>query len=457
MNEYYLAIDIGASSGRHILGWIQDGKIQSEEVYRFENGMKRMGESLCWDVDLLLEEVLNGMKKCGETGKIPKYMGIDTWAVDYVLLDKDGNKLGNTYGYRDRRTVGVREKVYEIISKEELYTRTGIANNEFNTIFQLMAHKWQESEILEKAEHLLMVPDYLCYKLTGIMETEYTNASTTGLVDANAKNWDFEIIEKLGLPKKIFKEIKMPGKKLGDLKSDIAKKAGFNVNVMTVASHDTASAVLSVPYDGKGVYISSGTWSLMGVETDKPDCSVQAMKKGFTNEGGFGGKYRYLKNIMGLWMIQSVRNEWGRKYSFAEICEMAKAEKDYEAFVDVNDKSFLAPESMTEAVKSYCKSHGETVPENEGQIAKVIYESLAKSYSQTVEELKENLGMDIDKIYIVGGGCNATYLNELTAKYTKTQVSAGPSEATAIGNIMAQILGSKMKMDVNEARKMICY
>lgn len=457
MRESYLAIDIGASGGRHILGWIEDGVIKSKEIYRFENGMTKDGESLCWDVEKLFEEVKKGMKICHEMGEIPKSVGIDTWAVDYVLLDKNEKILGKTYGYRDKRTEGIEEKVYQKVSEIDLYMRTGIAKHSFNTIFQLMAAKEQEPELLEEAKDMLLIPDYLYYRLTGVKKTEYTNATTTGLVNAATKEWDFRIIDKLKLPKRIFKEIVMPGTRLGMLKEEVAAEVGYNTQVITVATHDTASAVLAVPYSGNGVYISSGTWSLMGVEMERPDCSKQARIKGFTNEGGYEGKYRYLKNIMGLWMIQSLRNETGKRYSFEQLCSMAKKEEKYEETIDVNDDRFLAPKSMIEEVKAYCREHEKKVPENDAQIAKLIYESLAKSYGETVEEIKENLGVNVKDIYVVGGGANAGYLNDLTAKYTNASVHIGPTEATAIGNLIAQIIGSGADLSVNEARKMIAY
>ena len=454
--DYYLAVDIGASSGRHVLGWLENGILKTEEVYRFDNGMEKKDGHLCWNIESLYNHIIEGMKRCRQIGKTPAYMGIDTWAVDYVLLDKDDNVLGNTYGYRDHRTDGMDRVVYGKASQEELYLRTGIQKQIFNTIFQLMAHREKEQDILSRAEHMLMIPDYLNFLLTGVKQTEYTNATTTGLVAAKSGNWDLELIDRLGLPKKIFKPIVKPGTRVGSLRQDIARQVGYNLSVMLPATHDTASAVLSVPYDGDGIYISSGTWSLMGTERRQADCRIVSLNSNMTNEGGFGDTVRYLKNIMGLWMIQSVRNELGRKHTFGELCDMAEEEKDFTALVDVNDESFLSPNSMINAVKEYCKSHNcPDIPHTAGQLAKTIYESLAVSYGETVKKLEMLCGRSFSSIYIVGGGSNADYLNRLTARATGKTVYAGPTEATAIGNIMAQMIGAGLVKTTADGRKII--
>lgn len=453
--EYYLAIDIGASSGRHILGWIEKGKLKTEEVYRFDNGLKDVDGSKCWDIPHLKASVIEGMKQCKKIGKIPSYMGIDTWAVDYVLLDAEDNILGKTYGYRDKRTEGMDKLVYDVISEEELYGNTGIQKQIFNTIYQLMAHKTKEPELLEKAEDMLMIPDYLNFVLTGIKHTEYSNASTTQLVNAITGEWYMALIKKLGLPEKIFKGIFNPGNKVGSLSKEIVEEVGYDLTVMLPATHDTASAVLAVPYKSEGIYISSGTWSLMGTELMHANCKEISRELNYTNEGGFGRRYRYLKNIMGMWMIQSVRNELGREHSFAQMCQMAEAEKDFTSTVDVNDQSFLAPDSMIQAIKDYCEKTGQQVPKTVGQLAKVVYTSLSQSYAKTAEELENITGKKYDEIYIVGGGCNAEYLNRLTANATGKTVYAGPSEATAIGNIMAQMIGTGRVEDIAVARRII--
>lgn len=454
--DYYLAVDIGASGGRHILGSLENGILKTEEVYRFDNGMEKREGHLVWNMESLYGNIIEGMKRCRQIGKTPTYMGIDTWAVDYVLLDKDDKVLGEAYGYRDHRTDGMDKAVYSKASQEELYKRTGIQKQIFNTIFQLMAHKKKEPDILDKAEHMLMIPDYLNFLLTGVKHTEYTNATTTGLVAAKSGDWDLELIDRFGFPRKIFKPIVKPGARVGSLRQNIADEVGYNLSVMLPATHDTASAVLSVPYDGDGIYISSGTWSLMGIERKEADLRPLSLNRNITNEGGFGDTFRYLKNIMGLWMIQSVRNELGRKYSFGELCDMAEKEEEFQGFVDVNDESFLSPDSMIRAVKEYCiKNNSGNIPETPGQLAKTIYYSLSISYRDTVRELEEQSEKIYPSIYIVGGGCNADYLNRLTAIATGKKVYAGPTEATAIGNIMAQMIGTGLVKNMTEGRRII--
>ena len=452
MEKYYLAVDIGASSGRHMLASMKDGKMQLEEVYRFPNGMDNKNGTLCWDVERLITEIKNGLKKCKEIGKIPVSMGIDTWGVDYVLLDKDDNILGDTAGYRDSRTEGMDEKVYEVISQDDLYARTGIQKQIFNTIYQLMAVKQSHPEYLEQAETILMIPDYFNFLLTGVKKNEYTEATTGQLISPKTNDWDYELIDMLGYNSRMFLPVSMPGTVVGDFTEEVQKEVGFNCTVVLPATHDTGSAVLAVPTnDDDAVYISSGTWSLMGIERKEADCSMESMKANFTNEGGYGHRFRYLKNIMGLWMIQSVKKEFTEDLSFAEICEMASKET-ISSIVDCNDDCFLAPKSMIGAVQKFCRDTDQQVPETVGEISSVIYNSLAKCYGDTVEEIEAITGKKYSTIYVVGGGSNAGYLNELTAKYTGRKVSAGPSEATAIGNIIVQMLHDGVFASLPEAR-----
>ena len=452
MEKYYLAVDIGASSGRHMLASMKDGKMQLEEVYRFPNGMDNKNGTLCWDVDRLITEIKNGLKKCKEIGKIPVSMGIDTWGVDYVLLDKDDHILGDTVGYRDSRTEGMDEKVYEVIPQDDLYARTGIQKQIFNTIYQLMSVKESHPEYLEQAGTILMIPDYFNFLLTGVKMNEYTEATTGQLISPKTNDWDYELIDMLGYNSKMFRPVSMPGTVVGDFTEDVQKEVGFNCTVVLPATHDTGSAVLAVPTnDDDAVYISSGTWSLMGIERKEADCSMESMKANFTNEGGYDHRFRYLKNIMGLWMIQSVKKEFTEDLSFAEICEMASKET-IPSIVDCNDDCFLAPESMIEAVQKFCRDTDQPVPETVGEISSVIYNSLAKCYGDTVEEIEAITGKKYSTIYVVGGGSNAGYLNELTAKYTGRKVSAGPSEATAIGNIIVQMLHDGVFASLPEAR-----
>ncbi len=452
MEKYYLAIDIGASSGRHMLAGMKDGKMQLEEVYRFPNGMDNKNGTLCWDVERLFTEIKNGLKKCKEIGKIPVSMGIDTWGVDYVLLDKDDNILGDTVGYRDSRTEGMDEKVYEVIPQDDLYARTGIQKQIFNTIYQLMAVKELHPEYLEQAETILMIPDYFNFLLTGVKKNEYTEATTGQLISPKTNDWDYELIDMLGYNSGMFLPVSMPGTVVGGFTEEVQKEVGFNCTVVLPATHDTGSAVLAVPTnDDDAVYISSGTWSLMGIERKEADCSMESMKANFTNEGGYDHRFRYLKNIMGLWMIQSVKKEFTEDLSFAQICEMASKET-ISSIVDCNDDCFLAPKSMIEAVQKFCRDTNQQVPETVGEISSVIYNSLAKCYGATVEEIEAITGKKYSTIYVVGGGSNAGYLNELTAKYTGRKVSAGPSEATAIGNVIVQMLHDGVFASLPEAR-----
>jgi rhamnulokinase len=464
--KYYLAVDIGASSGRHILAHIEKGKIVLEEMYRFYNGMDERNGHKIWDTDRLFSEILEGMKKCKEEGKIPATMGIDTWGVDFVLLDKNDEKIGDCVAYRDDRTEGMDLEVYRTISEEELYSRTGIQKAIFNTIYQLMALKTKEPGSLERAESLLMIPDYFHFLLTGVKKQDYTNASTTQLLDAKTGDWDKELIKKLGFPEKLFGELSMPGTVVGPIKEDIAKEVGYECSVILPATHDTGSAVMSVPCTEENtLYISSGTWSLMGCELSEANCSEKARRANFTNEGGYNKRYRFLKNIMGLWMIQSVKKEFeegydypgksaGDDYSFANLCGRAEKET-IDSIVPANDGRFLNPASMIKEVQSACKEAGMQVPVSPWEIARVIYRSLAVCYKQATEEIEAITGKHFDSVNIVGGGSNAVYLNELTAKETGRTVNAGPSEATAIGNIGAQMLYSGEFKDLNEFRRAV--
>lgn len=455
MAEYFLGIDIGASSGRHILAHMEKGKMILEEVHRFPNGMSKKDGELCWDTKALFHEIKLGMRKCAELGKIPISVGIDTWAVDFVLLDEQDEVIGNTVGYRDSRTQGMDEKVYETISLEELYHKTGIQKQIFNSIYQLMAIKEKKPEQLQKAKTFLMIPDYFHFLLCGKKCVEYTNATTTQLVSPVTKTWDMGLINSLGYPTNIFPEIKMAGTVLGELTKEIADEVGFTCSVVLPATHDTGSAVLAVPSNApQTMYISSGTWSLMGVERMEADCSDKSMECNFTNEGGYDYRFRYLKNIMGLWMIQSLKKEIHDQYSFAELCEMASRET-ISSIVDCNDDTFLAPESMQEAVKAFCKKTNQQNPQTTGEMAAVIYNSLAVCYENTVNEIEAMTGVNYECIHVVGGGANAQYLNELTAKKTGKTVYAGPTEATAIGNLTVQMMAAGVLKSLTEARKTI--
>nr|MBO4518110.1 rhamnulokinase [Clostridia bacterium] len=438
MRNYFLAIDIGASSGRHILGHTENGKLVLEEIYRFKNGAVKKDGKLVWDDKALFASIVEGLKKCKELGKIPLSLGIDTWGVDYALLDKDDNLIGEIYSYRDERTLAVMDEVYGIIPKSELYTRTGIQEQVFNTVFQLYCDK--KSGKLDNAETFLMMPDYLHFLLTGVKKNEYTNASTTGMLNAVNRDWDYEIIDKLGLKKSLFPSLSYPCDKVGGLREDIVKEVGFDCTVYLPATHDTASAVMAVPSEDHPLYISSGTWSLIGIETPKENTSDAAAKNGFTNEGGFNKTVRFLKNIMGMWMIQCIKKELNDEYDFVELVRLARAAANFDSVIDVNDLSFFSPDSMISAVKDYCKKTGQKVPETVGEIAFCVYRSLAESYKKSVEQIELMTGSKFDKINIVGGGCQNVLMNELTAAITGRTVVAGPIEATATGNLIAQML-----------------
>ncbi|WOO39131.1 rhamnulokinase [Anaerocolumna sp. AGMB13020] len=456
MQNYYLAVDIGASGGRHILGSLDNGKLQLEEIYRFENGLIEKEGYLCWDLDQLFQEILNGLKKCKAADKIPVSMGVDTWGVDFVLLDTEDKVLGPTVGYRDKRTAGMDDEVYKIIKEEQLYHRTGIQKQIFNTIYQLTAVKTKSPEILQKAEALLMIPDYFHFLLTGKKAQEYTNATTGQLVNPVTKDWDYALLDKLGIKKEIFQKISLPKTSLGNLRREIKEEIGFDCEIVLPATHDTGSAVLAVPAsDDDYLYISSGTWSLIGIERMEADCREESRLANFTNEGGYDYRFRYLKNIMGLWMIQSVRHELEDKYSFAELCAMAEESSSFPSIVDVNAPVFLAPDNMTQAIKDYLKASGQKVPETIGELAACIYNSLAASYSNAVKEIEALTGRSFRRIHIVGGGSNADYLNQLTADHTGKDVCTGPSEATALGNILAQMLKTDVFEDIIEARKCV--
>ena len=452
MEKFYLAVDIGASGGRHILGYVSGGKLKLEEIYRFENKMHIKNGSYCWDVQRLFKEILNGLKECAKVKKIPTYMGIDTWGVDFVLLNSNDEIIGDAIAYRDDRTNQMDNLVYEKICPTELYERTGIQKQIFNTIYQLMAIKTKQPHQLEKAQCMLMIPEYFNFLLTGVKKAEYTNATTTQLLNVKTKDWDTDIIDRLGYKKDLFQELHMPGESVGSFTDEIQKLVGFNCEVILPATHDTGSAVMAVPSTSDNVlYLSSGTWSLMGVELSEANCSMDSMNSNFTNEGGYDYRFRYLKNIMGLWMIQSLKKELHDEYSFEQLCAMAESE-NIESLVDCQDERFLAPDSMIEAIKTYCAESNQAIPATQSQLSAVIYNSLAHCYASTIKELEKMNNTVYPCIYIVGGGANAQYLNKITAEKTQKIVYTGPTEATAIGNILAQMLSDGTFNTLTEAR-----
>ncbi|MBE6789083.1 MAG: rhamnulokinase [Ruminococcaceae bacterium] len=444
---YYLAIDIGASSGRHILGKIVDGKLTLEEIYRFENSIIDVDETLCWDIESLVKEVKAGIAKCGEINKFPQTIAIDTWGVDYVLLDKNLKEIMPVVSYRDLRTVEGANEVGITLPQNVLYAKTGIQKQNFNTIYQLYCDK--KSGKLENAKHFLMIPEYLSFKLTGVIKNEYTNASTTNLVNAENKAWDDEILNSIDIPKNIFKDLSLPCSEVGCLSVEVQKEVGFNSTVILCPSHDTASAVAACPIDDESVYISSGTWSLIGTENIYPVLSDDALKANFTNEGGIEYRFRFLKNIMGMWLFQNIRKNIDKSLTYDEMMNLAM-ESELVGFIDPNDDSFVAPDNMIEAVKKYLK-----MPELPlGCVLASVYHSLALSYKNAVEEIEKISGKQIKTIHIVGGGSRDKYLNSLTAKYTGKKVCIGLMEATATGNLLSQIMYTE-KISLAEAREIV--
>lgn len=477
MGAYYLAIDIGASSGRHILGHLEDRRMVLEEIHRFDNRQVRKNGHDCWDIDHLWQGILEGLEICGKLGKIPATVGIDTWAVDFVLLDQEGRLLGDAVAYRDSRTQGADRLVEQKISPTALYARTGIQKQPFNTIYQLAALQQEHPEQLQKARSLLMIPDYFNYRLTGVQKQEYTNATSTGLVNAAEKVWDGELLDLLGLPRQLFGPLSMPGERVGPLSEEIAARVGFQTTVVLPATHDTGSAFLAVPAENdQSVYLSSGTWSLLGVENQTAITSEESRAQNFTNEGGAWYRYRYLKNIMGLWMIQSIRRElngvdyvtgktradWAldisagqKQWSFPDLIQAAEAEVDFPSVVDANDDRFLAPASMIAAVQAACADAGQPVPATVGQLMQCVYRSLALCYKNAVAGLSRLTGREYTAIHIVGGGCQDGYLNRLTAAATGLPVWAGPVEGTAIGNLAVQMIRGGNFADLAAARSCI--
>lgn len=442
---FFLAIDIGASSGRHILANIENGKIKYEEIYRFENGYKEQDGTLIWDVEQLFENVKNGIKKCKEIGKTPQTIAIDTWGVDYVLLDANKKEILPCVCYRDSRTAMVVDEVDGICP--DLYARTGIQKQSFNSIYQLYCDKL--SGKIDKARHFLMMPEYLSFKLTGEIKNEYTNATTTNLINAQTNTWDEEILGRLGIDKGLFKPLCMPSEKIGDFSDEIKAEIGFDSSVLFCPSHDTASAVLACPIEKNGVYISSGTWSLMGCESFKPCLSDAAKRANFTNEGGIEHRYRFLKNIMGMWLFQGIRKSLEKKYTYDEMMNMAK-KSNYTKTFDPNDARLTAPNCMLGAIRE-CLGEDASVED----CLKATYLSLAEAYKKTVEEIEFIAGTKCTNIAVVGGGSRDKYLNRLIKEYTKKKVYAGPTEATAIGNILSQIMYCDKNMTVEKARELV--
>lgn len=426
----YLAIDIGASSGRHIVGWMEDGRMVTQEVYRFANGMKEQNGHLVWDIADLFVQVKRGIAQAFSQYSDITSLSVDTWGVDYVLLRNDKEILP-CYAYRDHRTEAVIDSVHAKVPFHELYMHTGCQFQTYNSIYQLYSDL--HSGRLSDATDFLMLPEYLIYKLTGVKRKEYTDATTTGLVNAETGEFDKEILSKLMLPARLFPKLSQPGETVGNLLPEIAAEVGGQCAVKLCATHDTASAVEGIPMEGNYPYISSGTWSLFGVKTFKPLTDEKSENTNYSNEGGVGYN-RYLKNIMGMWVVNSLRSEMCPEKPFAEIVQEAECSK-YEEMVDVNCDAFFAPISMKVSFDTLLSKR----PKTQGDYFRCAYRSLALSYKNALDELERNTGKCYDKLYIVGGGAKNKFLNELTEKFTQKKVIALPIEATAIGNLLVQM------------------
>ena len=427
--KYYLAIDIGASSGRHIVGWKENGALHTEEVYRFPNGVKEEAEHLVWDIAALFGHVKAGIKAAFRKYPRIESLAVNTWAVDYVLM-RGGEEILPCYAYRDARTEDAVGAVHAKVAFSKLYERTGIQFQPFNTVYQLSEDLSRGR--LENATDFLMIPEYLTYKLTGVKMHEYTNATTTGLVDAEGGGYDRELISALGLPARLFGELSRPGTKVGALLPEVAAEVGGNTEAVLCASHDTASAVEGIPMS-EGAYLSSGTWSLLGAKEPHAICSDMARAYNFSNEGGVG-YVRFQKNIMGMWAINRLRAELAPEQSFDDVMNMGK-ESTFDELVDVNDPCFLAPASMKTAFESVLTKK----PQSLGDYFRCAHRSLAMGYRTALKELTDCTGRKYETLYIVGGGAKSVWLNELTQEFCDVRVVALPIEATALGNLKVQM------------------
>ena len=456
-----LAIDLGASSGRGIVGTFDGEKLALQENHRFTNDPTMAAGQFTWDILRIFHEIKQSIRNCAlSDDKDIASIGIDTWGVDFGLLGKDGKLLANPVHYRDTRTVGVPEEAFKTFSREKLYDITGIQVMDFNSLYQLLALQRENPELLGIAKDMLFVPDLLNYFLTGKKQTEYTIASTSQLLDARTRNWSPEIIEKFGLPKHIFSNIVEPGTICGKLRDDVKEECGgIDPTVISVGAHDTASAVVAVPAKrDKFIWISSGTWSIMGTETKEPQISDKSSAYNFTNEGGYEGTIRFSKNITGLWVLQESRRQWireGTTYGFGELVEMGKAAKPLQSFINPDDPRFGVPGNIPKRIREYCKETGQPVPETVGEIVRCIEESLALKYRLTVESIEKLNGRKTQKINVIGGGSKDAFLSQLTANACGIPVVAGPDEATSIGNLMMQAIAAGEVADLAQAREVV--
>ncbi len=464
-NRVYLAVDLGAESGRVMAG-LWDGKeLKLEEVHRFPNGPVHLADTLRWDVMRLWNEIQNGLTVAARKyGKSIVSVGADTWGVDYVLLNRQGEMLGQPYCYRDARTNGVMQKAFRKMPRAEIFRRTGLQFMQFNTLFQLFALKQHAPKMLEMADCLLLMPDFIHWALGGSRVVEFTNGTTTQCLHAVKRNWETDLLKTFGLPFKIFPKVVPPGTSLGFLRKSVAEITGLDAHVKVVAppTHDTASAVAGVPTANTGkpnwAYLSSGTWSLMGVEMAKASLTPRALELNMTNEGGVDGTYRLLKNIMGLWLIQQCKRSFestGKAYTYTQLEDMACKAQPLRSLVDPNDARFLSPVDMPKAMREFCRESKQPVPRNEGEFIRCANESLALKYRQVLGGLEELTGNRIEVIHIVGGGAKNKILNQFTADACQRPVLGGPVEATAMGNLLTQVRSSGELSSLAEMRQVI--
>ena len=450
----YVAVDIGASSGRLILGTVAEGKLKLEEVHRFKNGFTGENGHDCWQIDHLVDEILTGLEKIKARGINRVNLGIDTWAVDYVLVDEDGNKLHDPIAYRDSRTDSAITSLTSTLPKEYIYEKTGIQFQNFNTLYQLYT---EDKAVLDKTDKIMMIPDYLGYILTGNAVTEVTNASTTQMLNLRQGLFDKDLMSEVNVEADQFPHLVEAGTLLGAVRRKWRKRYDIpETDVITTATHDTASAVVGTPGFGDNwAFLSSGTWSLLGAELNTPENGLAAFRENYTNEWGAYGTYRFLKNIMGLWIIQRVKEELNNQYSFAELAALAEKEESFKTFIDVNDLRFQNPENMIQELQNYAKETSQFVPKTPGEIARAIYDNLSLYYADSVHKLSTIIGHPITTLNIVGGGSNVALMNQLTANLGGVTVVAGPSEATAIGNIIVQMITAGEIKNVVAGRHLI--
>lgn len=456
----FLAFDLGATSGRSVLGTLQDGKIEIRELTRFPNSIVELHGKFYWNLLGLYEHLKEGLTACAREDITPDSIGIDTWGVDIVPIGKDGSILGMPRAYRDPYTDGAQEQFFEIVPREEVYDKTGIQFMNFNTLFQIFAAVKEGYTPIIEAKQLLFMPDALSYMLTGKAICEYTIASTSQILNPRTVKLEASLLKAAGVNSDIFPAINLPGSIIGSLTDALAEETRIGkVDVVAVAGHDTASAVAAVPAENERfAYLSSGTWSLMGIETKQPIINEESFRHNFTNEGGVDGTTRFLKNICGMWILEQCRKEWereGKNYSYPEIVEMAQSAEPFVTFINPDDATFANPHSMLKAINNFCVRTGQQVPQNDTQIIRTIFESLALRYREVLEILESMAPFAIDVLHIIGGGSKNRLLNQFTANAIGKRVLAGPSEATAIGNIMMQAVGAGAVSSLAEARRII--